>query len=286
MSMKALGYLLYALIFLSTFIAIFNIFLRRQKTSLMKLAEDKAVAIRDSEDMLAWQYRKRTILLRRGADFFILKDGFSLTKWYLDKLLVSGVFTAITVFLNIIFATGATVTVVSSIIVAFAAFFSLDTILYMQNKSSNREMMNDIMEMSRSVLYSNRGGQYITKALSDAMLVVENDRLKVALLRLKYNIDSNRPLSNAMDEFESHFENAEISAFCTVIKSLQETGQVNDALTTLRSNIEREQVAVNKRKCDQLENRTQINCILIFVGIVLCLVYMLFVFIGNIISGF
>lgn len=90
-------------------------------------------------------------------------------------------------------------------------------------------MMPDIMEMSRFVLYAKRGGQYIADALKDAVIVVENKRLKTALMQLRNDMDSGRNLDECLQEMEMSFSNGEISSFCTVIKSLQTTGQVDEA---------------------------------------------------------
>lgn len=105
--------------------------------------------------------------------------------------------------------------------VAVIGWFFLDIFLRVTNKSSNDEMMPDIMEMSRSVLYAKRGGQYIADALKDAVIVVENKRLKTALMQLRNDMDSGRNLDECLQEMEMSFSNGEISSFCTVIKSLQ-----------------------------------------------------------------
>ena len=286
--MRVIVNLMYVAVFALTFLGIFNIFLYHRGLSLRSITKKQIEDVKNSDNFQFWLYRKEAQLIRRGADFFLLKkDGFSIVKWYTIKILIGVVFGIITAFIILVVGGNLSLKILLGAIIGFVAgFFIFDVLLYFDNKNSNKEMMDDIMEMSRSVLYSNRGGQYITKAITSAMFIVENPRLKVAMLRLKYNLDSSKPLAEAIEEFESHFENAEISAFCTVIKSLQETGQVNDALSTLRANIEREQVAVNKRKCDRLESKTQINCVLIFAGIILCLVYILFMFIASIVSGF
>lgn len=134
-------------------------------------------------------------------------------------------------------------------------------------------MMPDIMEMSRSVLYGKRGGQYIADALKDSVLVVENKRLKTALMRLRNDLDSGRSLDECLEELEMSFSNGEISSFCTVIKSLQATGQVDEALRTLENSIEREQISVNKRRCTILEQKTMMYVIFIAVDILAMILY-------------
>ena len=283
--MKTVVILLYITIFFMFFYAVLNAILRSRKTSLSKIAKDELNRVKTSTKVMSWRINKETKLIKHGVDIFSLKDGFSLTKWYVNKALYASILALMGTFLNVVFTGGMYLSITIAVLVLFG-YFLPDIMLHYQNDASNKDMMSDIMEMSRSVLYSNRGGQYITKSISDAMLVVENERLKIALLKLKYNIDSQKSLSEAIDEFESHFDNAEISAFCTVIRSLQETGQVNDALHTLRTNIEREQLSVNKRRCQKLESKTQMNCMLVFVGIILCLIYILFVFVASVVSGF
>ena len=149
----------------------------------------------------------------------------------------------------------------------------LDLTLRLKNKESNEEMMPAIMEMSRSVLYGKRGGQYIADALKDAVIVVENKRLKTALLKLRNDLESGGSLDDCLDELELSFSNGEISSFCTVIKSLQSTGQVDEALKTLESNIEREQISVNKKRCTMLENKTMMYVIFIAMDLMAMILY-------------
>ena len=104
-------------------------------------------------------------------------------------------------------------------------------------------------------------------------MVVENRRLKTALIRMKNDLDAGKSIDEALDEFQSGFHNGEISAFCTVIKSLQSTGQVDEALKTLERSIEREQISVNKRRLTILENKTMMYVLLIAFDILAVILY-------------
>ena len=105
------------------------------------------------------------------------------------------------------------------------------------------------------------------------IIVVENKRLKTALMKLRNELDSGRSLDSCLDELEMSFSNGEISSFCTVIKSLQSTGQVDEALRTLENNIEREQVSVNKKRCIMLEHKTMMYVIFIAMDILAMILY-------------
>ena len=105
------------------------------------------------------------------------------------------------------------------------------------------------------------------------MIVVENKRLKTALLKLRNDLESGVSLDDCLDELELSFSNGEISSFCTVIKSLQSTSQVDEALKTLESNIEREQISVNKKRCTMLENKTMMYVIFIAMDLMAMILY-------------
>lgn len=233
-------------------------------------AKKKADQVKNSKGFRNFVARKQLNLKKSGADIF-LSDGITVSQWYLYKAIIAAVCALIALMIAKLVGSGASEMIAAA--VGIIGWFFLDLYLRFSNKSSNDEMMADICEMSRSVLYGKRGGQYIADALKDAVLVVENKRLKTALIKLRNDLDSNMSMDEALEEFERNFSNGEISAFCTVIKSLQSTGQVDEALNTLENNIEREQVGVNKRRCVILENKTMMYVMMIAFDILAVILY-------------
>ena len=272
-------------LFISLFLFVQGIIFYRNNINLKKIAEDKIRQIKESEEYNTFINRKYAYLTKKGADIFLLKDGITLGKWYLYKALMGLIFGIIGVGLLILIMKLNIPKVPLFIILFIIGFMFNDLMVYLQDRSSNEEMMPDIMEMSRSILYGMRGGQYISSAIKDAILVVENKRLKVALLQFKTQLDNNMTIADCLDRFEMHFDNAEISAFCTVVKSLQDTGEFNEAMDILRSNIEREEVSVNQRKNKALDSKVNLKIWGIFIGVIACLIYILFIFISQQISG-
>lgn len=246
-------------------IAFAGVFLLRSKKSM-----DIREVIERNDKLNEYIIKKEKRLRSYGAEFFI-KDGITLSRWYVYKLLMGLVFMMIAFFLAAIFE--APIKFPFLLIGFVVGFFILDLYLKLSNKKSNTDMLFDVMEMSRSVLYSIRGGQYISDALKLAVLVVSNKRLKKAMIEVNMNLSSNQPIDKCLEELEQSFDNAEISAFATVIRSLMTTGQVEEALKALESNITREQAGVNKRRLVILENRTMMYVILIAVSILLLLLY-------------
>lgn len=275
---------LFAVLFVTLFMFVQGIYYLYKGTTPAKEAKKKIEKIKHSSAVTRFMLEKQIELKKMGAGI-LLKDQMTVSQWYLYKGLMAGLFGLITFFVT----RGVIKTDLSKPLTALAAvvgWLFLDLILKAQNKSSNDEMMPDIMEMSRSVLYGKRGGQYIADALKDAVIVVENKRLKTALMRLRNDLDAGRSLDECLDELEMSFSNGEISAFCTVIKSLQSTGQVEEALRTLENNIEREQVSVNKRRCMILEHKTMMYVIFIAMDILAMILFCIIMKLFELTAGF
>lgn len=265
-----IGFLL-ILLFLVIFGAVQSVMYLKYDTTPSKEALKQIKKLQNSSVVQNLVADKQIQLRKMGAGI-LLKDQMTVSQWYLYKLLMAGLFFCICLFITDgVFHAKAAAPI--SIVAAVLGWFFLDFVLRSLNKSSNEDMMDDIMEMSRSVLYGKRGGQYIADALKDSVMVVENKRLKTALIQLRNDLDSGKSLDDCLQELEMSFSNGEISSFCTVIKSLQSTGQVDEALRTLENNIEREQVSVNKRRCVVLEQKTTLYVIMIAMDILGMLLY-------------
>lgn len=261
--------ILYALLFIIAFSIAQGIVYLIRGTTPAKEVKKTINKVKSSSVLTRFVSEKQIELKKMGAGV-LLKDQMTVSQWYMFKaLMAAGMITFFIVSGVMESAAGKPLTVIAAVL----GWFFLDVILRLQNKSSNDEMMPDIMEMSRSVLYGKRGGQYIADALRDSVIVVENKRLKTALMKLRSELDSGRSLDSCLDELEMSFSNGEISSFCTVIKSLQSTGQVDEALRTLESNIEREQVSVNKKRCLILEQKTMLYVVFIAMDILAMILY-------------
>ena len=263
--------ILMVVFFAAVFIFFQTIAMFALHTTPQEEARKQLKKVKEAKGFQEFVYQKQIRLKKMGADVF-LSDGITVGHWYLYKTVFAGLASIITFLISkgVIHSSSAPLFTVLAAVIGWSF---LDVYLKLMNKSSNEEMMADICEMSRSVLYGKRGGQYIADALRDAVMVVENKRLKMSLIRLKNNLDGGMSLDECLDEMELSFDNGEISAFCTVIKSLQSTGQVDESLKTLENNIEREQIGVNKRRCVILENKTMMYVMMIAFDILGVILY-------------
>lgn len=263
--------LLLFLIFALVFTTIQTLLLRKDGTDSKTYAKEQLENLKKGRHFQEFVLRKQIKLKKYGADIFV-RDGILVSQWYLYKALFASVAGVITFVLSVKVFHADAGYIITAAVTAFAWFF-LDLYLSMENKQSNEAMMPDICEMSRSVLYGKRGGQYIIDAIKDACIVVENKRLKMGMIKLRSNLDAGRSLEESLNEFEMSFTTPEIASFCTVIKSLQTTGHVEEALKTLENNIERGQAGVNKRKCIVLENKTMVYVLLIAFDLLIMILY-------------
>ena len=263
--------LLLFLIFALVFTTIQTLLLRKQGTDSKTYAKEQLENLKKGRHFQEFILRKQIKLKKYGADIFV-RDGILVSQWYLYNALFASVSGVITFVLSVkVFQADAGYFITAA--VTLFAWFFLDLYLSMENKQSNEAMMPDICEMSRSVLYGKRGGQYIIDAIKDACIVVENKRLKMGMIKLRSNLDAGRNLEESLNEFEMSFTTPEIASFCTVIKSLQTTGHVEEALKTLENNIERGQAGVNKRKCIVLENKTMVYVLMIAFDLLIMILY-------------
>ncbi|MDC7278957.1 type II secretion system F family protein [Butyrivibrio fibrisolvens] len=266
--------LLLFLIFALVFTTIQTLLLRKEGkegSDSKTYAKEQLENLKERRTLKEFVLRKQIKLKKYGADIFV-RDGILVSQWYLYKALFASVAGVITFVLSVKVFHADAGYIITAAVTAFAWFF-LDLYLSMENKQSNEAMMPDICEMSRSVLYGKRGGQYIIDAIKDACIVVENKRLKMGMIKLRSNLDAGRSLEESLNEFEMSFTTPEIASFCTVIKSLQTTGHVEEALKTLENNIERGQAGVNKRKCIVLENKTMVYVLLIAFDLLIMILY-------------
>ena len=264
------GFLLF-LIFALVFTTVQTLLLRKEGSDSKTYAKEQLENLKKGRHFQEFVLRKQIKLKKYGADIFV-RDGILVSQWYLYKALFASVAGVITFVLSVKVFHADAGYIIAAAVTVFAWFF-LDLYLSMENKQSNEAMMPDICEMSRSVLYGKRGGQYIIDAIKDACIVVENKRLKMGMIKLRSNLDAGRSLEESLNEFEMSFTTPEIASFCTVIKSLQTTGHVEEALKTLENNIERGQAGVNKRKCIVLENKTMVYVLLIAFDLLIMILY-------------
>lgn len=259
-----------AILFACLFIMVQNIVYATEGTSAAIEMQKVIRGVKENPKNVKWAARKYSELVRNGAKEYVSKD-ITLARWYIYKTVMGAV--GFSIAFMICKLTGRGQAPVIGIAVGLIGFFFLDIMVRTQNSAENDRMLPDIAEMSRSIMYSVKGGRYISDAIIDSTQVVENTRLKTALIALDGDIQKGQALTQALDDFEAKFNNLDIQALVAVIKSLQTTGQINDALDSLEHNTERAQQTVDKKKAQSLEDKTMLYVMLIAFDLVMIIMF-------------
>lgn len=260
-----------SMIILCIFIFLENVMFKAKGIDIIDILTKQKEKVLANEKVDAFIKEKQIYLIKFGADIFIKKE-ITVGQYYGMRVVCGILLSFICKVIGAI-ALAKPFEHLLSVIGFVIGFGFLEIYLRLKNKASNDEMLPDIIEMNRSILYGKRGGQYISEALKDAVFVVENKRLKMALISLAKDIDGGINLMSALENFKLRFSSGEIESFCTVIASLQTTGQVSDSLKTIEDNIERAQVSVNKRRAVMLENKMMAYILLIAFQILAIILY-------------
>lgn len=161
------------------------------------------------------------------------------------------------------------------VIGGIVGFYFFDILIRLSNDSDNDKMLLDIKSMYDSLKIQTAAGVYLTNSLTECYMCVESGRLKEALLELNNKILTKKDIESAIDEFNLLFNNTYIDAFCIVIKQSLESGHAINALADISNQISDVQESINVKQYNNLERRTQILELLMFVGIVAITIYYL-----------
>lgn len=120
-----------------------------------------------------------------------------------------------------------------------AGFFLPDLLMKEMNKSDNEKMLDDIICIYSTLKIYTTSSQHMTDALIKCQRLVENGRLKEALLELNNNILSGKiTTEDSIDLFNSRFCNNNIDNLCIIIKQALRTGHSAEILSDISKQIE------------------------------------------------
>ena len=135
--------ILYALLFIIIFSMVQGIVYLIKGTTPAKEAKKKLSKVKNSSFVTRFVAEKQIELKKLGAGV-LLKDQMTVSQWYMFKALMATAFGMI-VFFIVSGVMNSPVGKPLTVIAAVVGWFFLDLLLRLQNKSSNDEMMPDIM---------------------------------------------------------------------------------------------------------------------------------------------
>ena len=170
------------------------------------------------------------------STFIMIKFGIGIIFAFFGVLIIPGVIGKIVIF-----------------VVAFLiGFVFLDQLLKIQNKSDNDDMNDDIIQIYSILKTNAKADEYIIDSLIECQRSISNKRLKQALNELNNNVLSSRVTPDeAVDIFNSRFDNQHIDNLAIIIKQSLKTGRT----TTMLSDISKQIQIMNNAKSAMMRDK-------------------------------
>lgn len=206
-----------------------------------------------------------------SVESFITRTGFTyMTK---DKVSPVGYIILKMVLAVFGFVVGIQIHILAGPVLGLICYLLLDFILNESNKGDNTKMLSDIKSIYDTLRIQTKAGVYITSVLAECYLVVENKRLKAALLQLTSDIIAKNDIADALEKFRSKFSNEYINTLAIIIKQSLQTGQASKMFTDIRGQIKDLEAAIVEQEKKRIQTKITMVQMLLYVSIILVSVY-------------
>jgi len=149
----------------------------------------------------------------------------------------------------------------------------LPLVIIISNNTDNNNMLPDIESIYDILRIQARAGIFIKDSLADCYMMVTDKRLKAALLVLCNKVSINSTIEEAVEEFNSKFNNRHIDVLCIVLNQAQSSGKTVQILSDMSEQIRLVRKSHSIREKGRLERRIEIIELLIFVGVIAIGIY-------------
>lgn len=242
-------------------------------------------------------YQPRQLILKTYEEFTgLLKANRQMSSWYLRKerwLVKNGAAFHLGEWIN------PTRYLAGCVVMGTAGFLSLLTIspgygmlamgtlgilphflLEYLNRKDNERMLAEIKLVYHALEIQIRAGVYVTDALAECYGSVQERRLRQALLDLAGDIVMKADIYEALEHFQSKFDNRYIDSLCITILQALESGQAVELLSDIGEQIRDMETTVLERKKSSLDRSItfyQLGILLAVLGVTLyaCVSHML-----------
>jgi hypothetical protein len=136
-------------------------------------------------------------------------------------------------------------------------------------------MQNDLVGVFSTLKIHARAGVYISDTLVECQRIVANPRLKEAFTELNNNILSRRvTVADAVDIFNSRFDNDQIDNLSVIIKQTLRTGRSTDMIADISKQIEDANKARSMAQRDRLKRKVALIQTIFFCMITVLVLYL------------
>lgn len=168
---------------------------------------------------------------------------------------------------------------------AIGGFFLIDLILHKSNELENEEMLHDMETIFNTIKLQTSSGVYIADTLYECHLFVKTRRLARALLELSTEIAGKQDIEEAVEHFKAKFSNQYINMLGNAIKQSLITGDT----AKIMGDVSRQIDSINEAALLKEENRKESAILLVdtlmFAGIVVAVMYVVFFSMGSAFSA-
>lgn len=164
-------------------------------------------------------------------------------------------------------------------VAAVCLFFLPGWLLVYLNGRDNERLLPELKLVYHALEIQIRAGVYVTDALAECYGSVREPRLREALLALAGDIVMKADIFDALDRFQSKFDNRYVDALCITLLQALESGQALELLGDIGEQIKDMEAAVLERKKAALDRSItfyQLGVLAVVLGIALyaCVTYM------------
>lgn len=225
--------------------------------------------LREKRNRAPFYLRQKQFLLQNGASYHYGR------KINPEKFLLCRLSLAVTAILVLAPAMGNVAIVVGGVL-----FFLPVWLLAYLNRRDNERLLPELKLVYNALELQIQAGVYVTDALTECYGSVFEKRLRDALLELAGDIVLRADIYEAMNKFQSRFDNRYVDSLCITILQAMESGQAVDVLADMGEQIRDMEQAVLARKKAALDRSLtfyQLGILVVVMGIALyaCVVHML-----------
>ncbi len=165
------------------------------------------------------------------------------------------------------------------VVSAVFLFFLPEWLLLYLNGRDNEKLLPELKLVYHALEIQIRAGVYVTDALAECYGSVREPRLRDALLDLAGDIVMKADIFDALDRFQSKFDNRYVDALCITLLQALESGQALELLGDIGEQIKDMEAAVLERKKAALDRSItfyQLGVLAVVLGMALyaCVTYM------------
>lgn len=164
---------------------------------------------------------------------------------------------------------------------AVLGYKTLDILCLYFSARDNEAIMPDLQLIYNSVSVQIRGGVYILDALCQNYAMIENSRLKMALLKLQGDLLMNGNPRECIGEFQNKFDNQYIDSLCIAVVQSLESGQTVELLSDISEQLKAFQESALIKKKMKMERDTTFGILIMFAAAIGFMLYVAVQSIGN-----